>query len=108
MREQRRLAAIVFADVAGYSRLMDREESGTLASLKALRREIVDPQIAAHGGRIVKASLHRSLVGAGVASLSRRVDARTGLASAPLPAALRSPLRAVACPLRSTPSAHQG
>jgi TolB-like protein/class 3 adenylate cyclase len=53
-REQRRLAAIVSADVAGYSRLMGRDESGTLAALKALRREIVDPQIAAHGGRIVK------------------------------------------------------
>jgi adenylate cyclase len=54
MREQRRLAAIVSADVAGYSRLMGRDESGTLAALKALRREVVDPPIAAHGGRIVK------------------------------------------------------
>jgi adenylate cyclase len=54
MTEQRRLAAIVSADVAGYSRLMGRDESGTLAALKALRREVVDPPIAAHGGRIVK------------------------------------------------------
>ncbi len=54
MREQRRLAAIVAADVVGYSRLMGRDESGTLAALKALRREVVDPRIAAHGGRIVK------------------------------------------------------
>jgi adenylate cyclase len=54
MREQRRLAAIVSADVAGYSRLMGRDESGTLEALKALRRDIVDPQIAARGGRIVK------------------------------------------------------
>lgn len=53
-REQRRLAAIVSADVAGYSRLMGRDESGTLAALKALRRDVVDPPIAAHGGRIVK------------------------------------------------------
>jgi adenylate cyclase len=53
-REQRRLAAIVSADVAGYSRLMGRDESGTLAALKALRREVVDPRIVAHGGRIVK------------------------------------------------------
>jgi TolB-like protein/class 3 adenylate cyclase/tetratricopeptide (TPR) repeat protein len=53
-REQRRLAAIVSADVAGYSRLMGRDESGTLAALKALRREVIDPPIAAHGGRIVK------------------------------------------------------
>jgi len=55
-REQRRLAAIVAADVVGYSRLMGRDESGTLAALKVLRREIVDPPIAAHGGRIVKTS----------------------------------------------------
>ena len=53
-REQRRLAAIVSADVAGYSRLMGRDESGTLAALKTLRREIVDPLIAKHNGRIVK------------------------------------------------------
>jgi TolB-like protein/class 3 adenylate cyclase len=54
MTEQRRLAAIVSADVAGYSRLMGRDESGTLAALKSLRREVVDPPIASHGGRIVK------------------------------------------------------
>jgi adenylate cyclase len=54
MREQRRLAAIVSADVAGYSRLMGRDESGTLAALKALRREVVDPRIAKHNGRVVK------------------------------------------------------
>jgi adenylate cyclase len=53
-RELRRLAAIVSADVAGYSRLMGRDESGTLAALKALRRDVVDPAIASHGGRIVK------------------------------------------------------
>jgi TolB-like protein/class 3 adenylate cyclase/Tfp pilus assembly protein PilF len=52
--EQRRLAAIVSADVAGYSRLMGRDESGTLVALKALRQEVVDPAIASHGGRIVK------------------------------------------------------
>jgi TolB-like protein/class 3 adenylate cyclase len=52
--ELRRLAAIVSADVAGYSRLMGRDESGTLAALKAIRREVVDPAIATHGGRIVK------------------------------------------------------
>ena len=54
MTEQRRLAAIVSADVAGYSRLMGRDESGTLAALKAVRQEVVDPAIAMHGGRIVK------------------------------------------------------
>jgi class 3 adenylate cyclase len=56
MTEQRRLAAIVSADVAGYSRLMGRDESGTLEALKALRQEVVDPMIASHGGRIVKAT----------------------------------------------------
>ena len=53
-REQRRLAAIVAVDVVGYSRLMGRDESGTLAALKAVRRELVDPKISEHGGRLVK------------------------------------------------------
>ncbi len=50
----RRLAAIVAADVAGYSRLMGADEEGTLAALKAHRRELIDPKIEEHGGRIVK------------------------------------------------------
>jgi adenylate cyclase len=54
MTELRRLAAIVSADIAGYSRLMGQDESGTLAALKALRQEVIDPAIASHGGRIVK------------------------------------------------------
>jgi class 3 adenylate cyclase/tetratricopeptide (TPR) repeat protein len=53
-RDHRRLAAIVSFDVAGYSRLMGRDESGTLATLKAHRRELIDPKIAEHEGRIVK------------------------------------------------------
>ena len=53
-RVERRLAAILAADVAGYSRLMGADEVGTLAALKAHRREIVDPAIAFHKGRIVK------------------------------------------------------
>jgi TolB-like protein/class 3 adenylate cyclase len=55
-REQRRLAAIVSADVAGYSRLMGRDETGTLAELKSLRRELIDPAIATYGGRLVKST----------------------------------------------------
>jgi adenylate cyclase len=51
----RRLAAILAADVAGYSRLMGADEEGTLERLKALRRELIDPQITEHHGRIVKA-----------------------------------------------------
>jgi TolB-like protein/class 3 adenylate cyclase len=54
MSQTRRLAAILAADVAGYSRLMGADEEGTLERLKALRRELLDPRIAAHHGRIVK------------------------------------------------------
>ena len=53
-RVERRLAAVLAADVAGYSRLMGADEVGTLNALKAHRREVVDPAIAAHKGRIVK------------------------------------------------------
>jgi adenylate cyclase len=54
-RVVRRLAAILAADVAGYSRLMGLDEEGTLASLKTCRRELIDPKIAEYRGRIVKA-----------------------------------------------------
>jgi len=53
-RVERRLMAILAADVAGYSRLMGVDEEGTLAQLKAHRRELTDPKIAEHRGRIVK------------------------------------------------------
>src|SRR5882757_3741110 len=53
-RVQRRLAAILAADVAGYSRLMGADEEGTLAALKELRRGLADPKIKEHRGRIVK------------------------------------------------------
>jgi adenylate cyclase len=53
-RDHRRLAAIVSADVVGYSLLMGRDESATLAALKAHRRELIDPKITEYGGRIVK------------------------------------------------------
>ena len=53
-RIERRLAAILCADVAGYSRLMGEDEEGTLAALKAHRRELIDPTLASHQGRIVK------------------------------------------------------
>jgi adenylate cyclase len=54
MSQTRRLAAILAADVAGYSRLMGADEEGTLARLKALRAGLIDPAIAGHNGRIVK------------------------------------------------------
>ncbi len=53
-RDHRRLAAIVSLDVAGYSRLMGVDDSGTLAALKGHRRELIDLKIAEHDGRIVK------------------------------------------------------
>src|SRR5260221_13860207 len=54
MSQPRLLAEILSADVAGYSRLMGADEEGTLERLKALRCELLDPQIAEHHGRIVK------------------------------------------------------
>jgi adenylate cyclase len=53
-RVERRLAAVLAADVAGYSSLMGSDELGTLVDLKAIRRDFLDPAIAAHNGRIVK------------------------------------------------------
>ncbi len=53
-RVERRLAAILAADVAGYSRLMGIDEEGTLASLKAHQRAVVEPKITEHRGRMVK------------------------------------------------------
>jgi class 3 adenylate cyclase len=50
----RRIAAILAADVAGYSRLVGDDEEGTLARLRALRRKVIDPEIGGHRGRIVK------------------------------------------------------
>ena len=54
MTATRRLAAILAADVAGYSRLIGADEGGTLQSLKTIRAELLDPAIAAHNGRLVK------------------------------------------------------
>src|SRR6516164_3648742 len=54
MTATRRLAAILAADVAGYSRLIGADEGGTLSALKAIRAELIDPTIAAHNGRLVK------------------------------------------------------
>ena len=53
-RVQRRLAAILAADVVGYSRQMEADEEGTLARVKALRKDLIDPKIAEYGGRIFK------------------------------------------------------
>ena len=53
-RSKRRLAAILAADVVGYTRLMQVDEAGTLATLKARRRDILQPMLAIHNGRIIK------------------------------------------------------
>ena len=51
---QRRLAAVLVADVVGYSRLIEADEEGTRARLRSLQAEIIEPRIEADGGRIVK------------------------------------------------------
>lgn len=61
-RVERRLAAILAIDVAGYSRLMGDDEEGTLAALKAHRSDLIDPEIAEHRGRIVKTTGDGALV----------------------------------------------
>jgi class 3 adenylate cyclase len=61
-RVTRRLAAILAADVVGYSRLMGRDENGTLARLKAHRTERLEPTLTRHGGRLVKLTGDGALV----------------------------------------------
>ena len=54
MTTTRRLAAILAADVAGYSAAMERDEEGTAAAVRALRREVIEPKLAEHHGRLIK------------------------------------------------------
>jgi adenylate cyclase len=54
MSETRKIAAILVADVVGYSRLAGADEEGTLARLRALRSDLIDPAVATHHGRVVK------------------------------------------------------
>ncbi len=70
-RVERRLAAVLAADVAGYSCLMGADEEGTLARLKVVRKALVDPAIASHRGRIVKTTGDGMLV-----EFASAVDAR--------------------------------
>jgi TolB-like protein/class 3 adenylate cyclase len=62
MSENRKIAAILVADVVGYSRLAEADEEGTLARLRALRSDLIDPEIAAHRGRMVKLTGDGSLI----------------------------------------------
>ncbi len=61
-RAQRRLAAILAADVVGYSRMMHEDEFGTLAQLKTLRKELLDPKVEEYGGRIVNTTGDGTLI----------------------------------------------
>ena len=74
-RVERRLVAVLAADVAGYSRLMGVEEEGMLAQLKTIRKALVDPTFAAHRGRIVKSAGDGMLV-----EFASAVDAARGAA----------------------------
>jgi adenylate cyclase len=80
---ERRLAAILAADVAGYSRLMGQNEAGTLAALKAHRRELIDREISSHGGRIINAKGDGVLVefASVVAALECAVAIQRGIAN---------------------------
>ena len=62
MTEKRKLAAILAADVVGYSRLAGADEDRTLARLRALRSDLIDPTIAVHHGRVVKRTGDGSLI----------------------------------------------
>src|SRR6266850_1507946 len=96
-RVERRLAAILAADVAGYSRLIGADEEGTLGRLKALRAELVDPKIAGHKGRIVKTTGDGLLVEftSVVDALRCAAEVQAALAesNAPLPADKRIDFR---------------
>ncbi len=82
-RVERRLAAILAADIAGYSRLMGADEEGTLARLKACRKALVDPKIAEYRGRIVKTTGDGMLVefGSAVDAVRCAVEVQRGMAS---------------------------
>jgi class 3 adenylate cyclase len=83
-REQRKLAAIVAADVVGYSRLMGRDESGTLARLRKNRAEHFDPVLRKYGGRLVKLTGDGALVefGSAVDALSAAIEFQQAMAEA--------------------------
>ncbi|HXQ50261.1 MAG TPA: adenylate/guanylate cyclase domain-containing protein [Stellaceae bacterium] len=82
MSAPRKLAAILAADVVGYSRLTAADEEGTIARLKALRRELIDPSIAAHRGRIVKTTGDGMLVefASVVDAVRNAVESQLGMA----------------------------
>ncbi len=96
-RTQRRLAAILAADVVGYSRLMERDEASTLATLKTRRKDVFEPLVARHHGRIFKEIGDALLVefGSAVNAVECAADVQQAMATAndALPEAQRMVLR---------------
>ena len=82
MMETRKIAAILVADVVGYSRLAGVDEEGTLAQLRALRGDLIDPAVASHHGRIVKRTGDGSLIEfrSVVDAVHCAVEVQTGMA----------------------------
>jgi len=106
MSATRRLAAILAADVAGYSRLIGKDEEGTLERLRSIRADVIDPKITEHRGRIVKTTGDGFLV-----EFSSVVDAlrcatqwqhQMGERNADLPPTSRIESAQLNCPLSST------
>jgi adenylate cyclase len=83
-RTQRRLAAILAADVVGYSRLMENDEAGTLAALRERRKKILDPTVARYHGRVVNVMGDGVLVefGSAVNAVACAVELQTQFAAA--------------------------
>src|SRR5271170_8115151 len=96
-RVERRLAAVLAADAAGYSRLMGVDEEGTLARLNAHRREFLEPTVAEHNGRIVKRTGDGTLIefGSAVDATRCAIQTQRGMAqrNADVPADLRIEIR---------------
>jgi adenylate cyclase len=80
MSETRKLAAILVADVVGFSRLAGADEERTLARLRGLRSDLIDPAIAAHHGRIVKRTGDGSII-----EFRSVVDVTTHVPARPVP-----------------------
>src|ERR1051326_534989 len=82
MNPTRRLAAILAADVAGYSRLIGADEQGTLNSLRSIRTDVVDPKITENHGRLVKTTGDGFLVefGSVIDALRCAVEVQQGMA----------------------------
>src|SRR5215470_2405149 len=113
MTTTRRLAAILAADVAGYSRLIGSDEAGTLGRLRTIRAELIDPAIATHHGRLVKTTGDGLLVefSSVVDALQAATQIQAGMAerNAPVPqrrasnAAMPRSAASSAMPLTSSP-----